>query len=482
MTDPALFIDFEDPEKTISGFDAIPKPASFMDRLLGRTPAQDAPAPAAASAFAIDFEDPEKTIAGFAPAEDPQPISLPPQPRATSPEGLPAAPAADGPLPPSAAFPEPGPGETPRRGPDAGGSSAIGDMMRTVENIGLVYPAAETAASLASNLYALPASGLAGLAGLATGNPETADKWRETVYNLTAYQPQTQRGQELTETAMLPFEMLRRGATAAGEKTLETTGSPAAATAVHTAIEGLPALLTRKRAGRLAEAVKQSDWYRQATIKERGLVAQSLAETLEKNPNLKEADLVRRSERYYREAKQRRQTPEAETPKTAAPEPKAQRPAPELKTELAKAFKAELDAAPKERPLARLAASETALAQPPPNLPVDPQPPAGVPALSEPADVRESRTTEPDAAAIPGPSADAPALPEPQRRLPEGQGFSLVGRPYGATEQRPVTAPGEPPGLPAPERGQESEISKEINATKFFHGTDSGPFQKFDIS
>jgi hypothetical protein len=114
--------------------------------------------------------------------------------------------------------------------------------MRTLRAIGQVYPVAETAANLVTQGVAMPAAGLAGigaLAGQAMGADVDPGKTVHDVAGALAYQPRTELGQHLTEAAMYPFQKLQEGATAAGNATLRATGSPGAATAVHTAIEGV---------------------------------------------------------------------------------------------------------------------------------------------------------------------------------------------------------------------------------------------------
>ncbi len=119
--------------------------------------------------------------------------------------------------------------------------------MKTMRAIGQVYPVAETAANLSSQVVALPVAGVAGLgamAGKALGLTD-ADP-AEVVHDVSGaltYKPQTELGQHLTGAAMYPFEKLAEVGRAAGDRTLEITGSPAAATAVDTAINAAPMLI-----------------------------------------------------------------------------------------------------------------------------------------------------------------------------------------------------------------------------------------------
>jgi hypothetical protein len=116
--------------------------------------------------------------------------------------------------------------------------------IETLKQIAKGYPALETAAHLTTMSYGLPAAGIAALiAGTASGpkfDSEAAMKAMEKVSDVLIYQPKTEEGKKLTESAMYPFEKLEEGAGYAGGKTLEKTGSPVLATAVHTGIMAAP--------------------------------------------------------------------------------------------------------------------------------------------------------------------------------------------------------------------------------------------------
>lgn len=116
----------------------------------------------------------------------------------------------------------------------------------TLRNVALNNPltaAGEAAANLGSQMVALPAAGLAGLAteaGRALGITDRsgADVVHAVGDRLT-YIPRGEMGRAAAEAVMWPFEKLHEGAEWAGGKTIEAGGSPGAATAVHTAIEGV---------------------------------------------------------------------------------------------------------------------------------------------------------------------------------------------------------------------------------------------------
>lgn len=115
---------------------------------------------------------------------------------------------------------------------------------------------AETGLNLASQAVALPVAGLAGLAteaGNALGLAER--KGADVVHSVgeaMTYQPRGEMGKAAAGIVAYPFEKLNEAATFAGEKTREATDSPAAATAVHTLIEGVAPLV----AGPAAKAGK----------------------------------------------------------------------------------------------------------------------------------------------------------------------------------------------------------------------------------
>lgn len=115
--------------------------------------------------------------------------------------------------------------------------------MRTLRAIGQVYPMVETAANLATQAVAMPVAGIAGLGAVASKAAGLTDTDPGDVVHKVAgamtYQPQTEQGQHLTEAAMYPFTKLQEAGEAAGDKVFDATGSPTAATATRTVIEGV---------------------------------------------------------------------------------------------------------------------------------------------------------------------------------------------------------------------------------------------------
>jgi hypothetical protein len=140
---------------------------------------------------------------------------------------------------------EPARGFTPEKQPDE--RHWYDPALRTVKAIGQVYPVAETAANIITQGAAIPIAGLAGLGTAATNAIGLTDTQPSDVVGKVAgaltYQPKTDLGQHLTRSTLYPFELLNQGAQAAGEKTLDTTNSPATAAAVDTAINVSPMLL-----------------------------------------------------------------------------------------------------------------------------------------------------------------------------------------------------------------------------------------------
>lgn len=117
-------------------------------------------------------------------------------------------------------------------------------MAQTARNIGKVYPAAETAANLATSTYGVPISGLVGLAALPFGL-DAAGRAIDAVQKYLIYKPQTQGGQELTAAANYPIEKLSEAGQAAGGA-IERAGYPNVGAAVDTLITASPALAQLK--------------------------------------------------------------------------------------------------------------------------------------------------------------------------------------------------------------------------------------------
>jgi len=115
---------------------------------------------------------------------------------------------------------------------------------------------------------------------------------------LFAVEPQEQR---VLETVAKPFEYLDTALSRAVEPLPEGLREP---------VKDFAELLILIKGPRVAKGainkIKNSNAFRMATVKERGLMVQNLAETLKKNPNISEGELIRRSQQYKREAKQPR--------------------------------------------------------------------------------------------------------------------------------------------------------------------------------
>ncbi len=144
------------------------------------------------------------------------------------------------------------------------------DRPSTLRNVALNNPLTaigETALNLASTGVAMPVAGLAGLAteaGRAVGlTDKTGADVVHAVGDALTYQPRGEMGQAATQAVMYPFEKLHEAATWAGNKTQDATGSPGAATAAHTLVEGVLPLVAfpAAKAGR-------AKWQEHATAKE----------------------------------------------------------------------------------------------------------------------------------------------------------------------------------------------------------------------
>jgi hypothetical protein len=151
--------------------------------------------------------------------------------------------------------PEPTPEPTPQ-------PTAPKSRIPAIVNYSPVAGAGETILNLASGAVAAPLSGLAGIGQAATNalgltDTPAADRVAQVGGALT-YEPRTKAGQVGTKIVSYPFELLARGADAAGGKVADVTGSPAAGAAVNTAIQAAPLAigpLARKLPGESAANV-----------------------------------------------------------------------------------------------------------------------------------------------------------------------------------------------------------------------------------
>lgn len=120
---------------------------------------------------------------------------------------------------------------------------------------------AETGLNLASQAVALPVAGIAGLAteaGNALGLTER--KGADVVHavgDALTYQPRGEMGKQATEIATYPFQKLAEAGQWAGGKTLDATGSPALATAVDTAIQGVLPMVAGPMAKKGGSAIRE---------------------------------------------------------------------------------------------------------------------------------------------------------------------------------------------------------------------------------
>ena len=109
---------------------------------------------------------------------------------------------------------------------------------------------AEAIGGMAWALPATAASGIAGLAGAILDGPAgQGASWVEKTQTALTPHPETKVGQFITDIASWPMEKLTQFSKYLGDKTLDKTGSPTAATAVETAIQALPLALTKAPLG-----------------------------------------------------------------------------------------------------------------------------------------------------------------------------------------------------------------------------------------
>jgi len=118
---------------------------------------------------------------------------------------------------------------------------------KTVQAVGQVVPALEVGAREVSGLLGTSVGGLAGLGTLAGNKLGLTDadpsQVIEDVSSFMTYQPQTELGQHLARTVDYPFEKLAEVSQAAGDKTLDVTGSPTLATGAQVATQLAPLLI-----------------------------------------------------------------------------------------------------------------------------------------------------------------------------------------------------------------------------------------------
>ena len=120
---------------------------------------------------------------------------------------------------------------------------------------------AETGLNLASQAVALPVAGIAGLATEAwNALGLTEHKGADVVHAMgdaLTYQPRGEMGKQATEIATYPFQKLAEAGQWAGGKTLDATGSPALATAVDTAIQGVLPMVAGPMAKKGGSAIRE---------------------------------------------------------------------------------------------------------------------------------------------------------------------------------------------------------------------------------
>lgn len=137
---------------------------------------------------------------------------------------------------------------------DTEGAKVLAAEVRRLrsENTSLSKPAQavvgpyEAMAGIASGMGASAVGGIAGLAqgvkNLVSPGMPAGDRVRQ-VQDALTYQPRTEVGQKAVEMFSYPFEKLAEGARSVGNKVVDATGSPTAATVVDTTIQSAPMIL-----------------------------------------------------------------------------------------------------------------------------------------------------------------------------------------------------------------------------------------------
>ena len=173
----------------------------------------------------------------------------------------------------------------------------LSDAFETAKSIGNVYPIADAAANIFTQLYGVPISGIAGILSSPANFiwKDANKKVVETIQEWLIYQPQTEKGKELSEAAMYPFEKLNKLGSEAGNKVLEKTNSPAMATMVHTAIAGAPAIIGLRRIPKgVQSAILGSKEWIGLNLRQKGWITRNLDQTIKDNPSMTQGEIIRR--------------------------------------------------------------------------------------------------------------------------------------------------------------------------------------------
>lgn len=238
----------------------------------------------------------------------------------------------------------------------------------------------------------------------------------------------------------------------AGAKTLKETGNPYLAAAAATTIQAAPILLPLigRRMPGVFRRLQASTPYRMMTIKERGLVLQTLEETLAKNPKMTEAEVLRKYPGYFEEAKAKRAATEQPMGEEPIITPEAPKAAPEQVAPVPKEVTPEIS---QEKPIAPPAQVETPAPTQVLQPPEGPVPPAAAP--EQPGQVTPFPGRE---EGPPAPSQKPQPVPLPEPQKPEiSQMAKPISEPEPEIEQKtakpeitepevePITAETKPP-------------------------------------
>lgn len=132
------------------------------------------------------------------------------------------------------------------------------DPIKTAINKSPTAGVVDAAAALGSGAVAGPVSGIAGLMqgakNLVSPGMSAGDRVNQ-VQDAMTYQPRTEIGQGITKAVSYPFMKLAELSDAAGGKTAEKTGSPAAGAGLNMVLQAVPLMLGRAPMGETAGAL-----------------------------------------------------------------------------------------------------------------------------------------------------------------------------------------------------------------------------------
>lgn len=179
-------------------------------------------------------------------------------------------------------------------------------MKQTPTGKEIAVGAGESVLHLGTGFVGMMLGGVSSAGALMYGEPAKAPELFQHVAESFTYMPRSPTGLDISEGVTMPATMFSHFAPQVGDPLLKA-GYPTLGATAHVAVESIPVVFMALGPGRSAmKQIRKSNLWREATIKERGVVVQSLEKTMERNPKLTEAELVKKSDRYFNEAMERR--------------------------------------------------------------------------------------------------------------------------------------------------------------------------------